>query len=248
MSGPRIDILTIFPEIVQPFLEASVLGQARANGRIEIRVSDFRSYATDRHRSVDAPPYGGGDGMVLRCEPLVAAIEDVRRQSSRVLLLTPKGRRFSQGLALELAEETHLVLVCGRYAGFDERIAEETGAEQLSIGDFVISGGEVAALVVSEAVARLVPGVLGNPESAAADSFSDGLLEHPLYTRPRDFRGRPVPEVLISGNHGEVDRWRHQQALRETRRHRPDLLRSTNLSDEDRAILRELESERDAGA
>ncbi|NRA02397.1 MAG: tRNA (guanosine(37)-N1)-methyltransferase TrmD [Myxococcales bacterium] len=248
MSGPRIDILTIFPEIVQPFLEASVLGQARANGRIEIRVSDFRSYATDRHRSVDAPPYGGGDGMVLRCEPLVAAIEDVRRQSSRVLLLTPKGRRFSQELALELAEETHLVLVCGRYAGFDERIAEETGAEQLSIGDFVISGGEVAALVVSEAVARLVPGVLGNPESAAADSFSDGLLEHPLYTRPRDFRGRPVPEVLISGNHGEVDRWRHQQALRETRRHRPDLLRSTNLSDEDRAILRELESERDAGA
>ena len=128
MSGPRIDILTIFPEIVQPFLEASVLGQARANGRIEIRVSDFRSYATDRHRSVDAPPYGGGDGMVLRCEPLVAAIEDVRRQSSRVLLLTPKGRRFSQELALELAEETHLVLVCGRYAGCDERIAEETGA------------------------------------------------------------------------------------------------------------------------
>ena len=185
--------------------------------------------------------------MVLRCEPLVAAIEDVRRESSRVLLLTPKGRRFSQELAHELVGETHLVLVCGRYAGFDERIAEETGAEQLSIGDFVISGGEVAALAVAEAVARLVPGVLGNPDSAGADSFSDGLLEHPLYTRPREFRGRGVPEVLLSGNHGAVDRWRHQQALRETRRRRPDLLRATNLSDEDRAILRELESERDAG-
>ncbi|MEE2704407.1 MAG: tRNA (guanosine(37)-N1)-methyltransferase TrmD [Myxococcota bacterium] len=247
MSRPRIDILTIFPEIVQPFLDASVLGHARAAGLIEIQVSDFRNYAVDRHRTVDAPPYGGGDGMVLRCEPLVAAIEDVRRESSRVLLLTPKGRRFSQELAHELVGETHLVLVCGRYAGFDERIAEETGAEQLSIGDFVISGGEVAALAVAEAVARLVPGVLGNPDSAGADSFSDGLLEHPLYTRPREFRGRGVPEVLLSGNHGAVDRWRHQQALRETRRRRPDLLRATNLSDEDRAILRELESERDAG-
>lgn len=248
MTGPRIDILTIFPELVGPFLEGSVLGHARAAGQIEIETADLRHYATDRHRTVDAPPYGGGDGMVLRCEPLVSAIEDLRRESSRVLLLTPRGRRFSQDLACELASETHLLLVCGRYSGFDERVAEETGAEQLSIGDFVMSGGEVAALAVAEAVARLVPGVLGNPESAGEDSFSEGLLEYPIYTRPREFRGRRVPEVLLSGNHGAVGRWRHEQALRETRRRRPDLLRSTNLSDEDRAILQELERERDAGA
>ena len=219
------------------------MGNDRPAGQLEIGVRDFRSYARDRHRTVDDAPYGGGDGMVLKCEPLVAAIEDVREEASRVLLMTPRGRRFSQEIAQELALEEHLVLVCGRYAGVDERIAEETGAEVLSSGDFVLSGGEVAALAVTEAVARLVPGVLGNPASAGDDSFSEGLLEYPLYTRPREFRGRPVPGVLLSGNHGDVDRWRHVQALRETRRRRPDLLSGLQLSEEDRAILRELERE-----
>ncbi len=245
--GPRVDLLTIFPDLVRPVLEASVLGAAVLSGRLDVRVTDLREFTTDRHRSVDDAPYGGGDGMVLKCDPVVAAIEAVRQPGGRVFLLSPRGRRFDQELARELAGEPQLVLVSGRYAGFDERIAQVTGAEELSIGDYVLSGGELAALVVTEVVTRLVPGVLGNPVSAEADSFSEGLLEHPLYTRPREFRSHAVPEVLLSGDHAAVERWRREEALRITRRRRPDLLRRVQLTDDDRKTLEELENEGDRG-
>jgi tRNA (guanine37-N1)-methyltransferase len=191
-----------------------------------VGVSDLRAYSSDRHHSVDDAPFGGGDGMVLKCEPVVAAVEAIARPGARVLALCPRGRRFDQALARELAAEQQIVLLCGRYAGFDERIFALTGAESISIGDYVLAGGELAALVVTESVTRLVPGVLGNPISPEADSFSEGLLEHPLYTRPRAYRGHEAPEVLLSGNHAEIERWRAREAERLTRERRPDLLES----------------------
>ncbi len=240
MAGPRIDIVTIFPELVEHFLKGSLLGAARREGVVEVRVSDLRAYATDKQRSVDDEPYGGGDGMVLKCEPVVAAVEALASPGARICALGPRGRLFDQVLAQELAAERQLLLLCGRYAGFDERIFEETGAEELSIGDFVISGGEAAALVVTEAVTRLVPGVVGNPMSPQADTFSEGLLEHPIFTRPREFRGRTVPEPLLSGNHARIERFRREESLRMTRRRRPELLETERLSEEDRKFLREL--------
>ncbi len=192
MSGPRIDVLTIFPELVEPFLAGSLLGQAIRRGRLDVRVTDIRRFAGDRHRTVDDAPYGGGDGMVLKCEPVVAAVEAVRQPGGRVLVTSPRGRRLDQALVRQLAGEAQLVLLCGRYAGFDERILEETRAEEISIGDYVLSGGELPALVLVEALSRLVPGVLGNRSSAELDSFEQGLLEYPSYTRPRSFRGREV--------------------------------------------------------
>lgn len=240
MSGPRIDILTIFPDLVEHFLEGSLIGAARREGRLEVRVTDLRDFAQDRHRTVDDTPYGGGDGMVFRCEPVVAAIEAVRGPGASVYLTSPRGRLLDQPLAEKLAHAPQIVLVCGRYAGFDERIAEVTGAVELSIGDYVLSGGEIAALVATEVVGRLVPGVIGNPTSSERDSFADGLLEHPLYTRPAEFRGRAVPEVLRSGDHAAVERWRRAQALRRTRDSRPDLLDRAGLSSEDRKLLLEM--------
>ncbi len=240
MAGPRIDIVTIFPELVEHFLKGSLLGTARRDGIVDVRVSDLRAHATDRQRSVDDEPYGGGDGMVLTCEPVVAAVEALAGPGARIFALGPRGRLFDQALAEELAAERQLLLLCGRYAGFDERIFEETGAEELSIGDFVISGGEAAALVVTEAVTRLVPGVVGNPASPQADTFSEGLLEHPIYTRPREFRGRAVPEQLLSGNHARIERFRREESLRVTRRRRPELLETARLSEEDRKFLQEL--------
>ena len=222
-SGPRIDILTIFPELVEPFLKGSLLGAALRDGRFSVRVTDLRAFATDRHRTVDDAPYGGGDGMVMKCEPVVAAVEAVAEPGARVLALSPRGRLLDQSGVRALAQERQLVILCGRYAGFDERILEEVGAEELSIGDYVLSGGEAAALVLTEAVSRLVPGVVGNPESPERDSFCDGLLEHALYTRPAEFRGRRVPPVLLSGNHEEIERYRREQASELTRRRRPDL-------------------------
>jgi tRNA (guanine37-N1)-methyltransferase len=245
VSGPAFHILTLFPEAVGPVLQASVLGAAIRSGRLEVSIVDPRDFATDRHRTVDDAPYGGGDGMVLKCEPVVAAIESVRRPGGRLFLMSPRGRRFDQPLARELSCETQIVLVCGRYAGLDDRIRSVTAAEELSIGDYVLSGGELAALVVIEAVSRLVPAVLGNPLSAEADSFSGGLLEHPVYTRPREFRGHAVPEVLCSGNHAAVERWRREQAIRLTLHRRPDLLRKAKLTEEDREILEEIEHEGD---
>jgi tRNA (guanine37-N1)-methyltransferase len=225
-AGPRVDIVTIFPDLVEHFLKGSLLGQARKDGVLDVGVTDLRALSSDRHHTVDDAPYGGGDGMVLKCEPVVAAVEAVARPGARLFALCPRGRRFDQALARELAGATQIVLLCGRYAGFDERIFALTGAEPLSIGDYVLAGGELAALVVTEAVTRLVPGVVGNPVSPEADSFSEGLLEHPLYTRPREFRGLEAPEILLSGNHAEIERWRAQEAERLTRERRPDLLES----------------------
>jgi tRNA (guanine37-N1)-methyltransferase len=253
--APRIDILTLFPELVEPYLKGSVLGAALRDGHLEVHVTDIRAFARDRHRVVDDAPYGGGDGMVLQCGPCVEAVEARRRPGGRVMALSPRGRVLDQALVQELAGEEQLVLLCGRYAGFDERVLEETGAEELSIGDYVVSGGEVAALVVTEAVSRMVPGVLGNPVSAEQDTFAGGLLEHPVYTRPAVFRDRAVPDVLLSGNHAEIEKFRREQSLRLTQRRRPDLLAdfiakaeqagNAELSEEDRRILRELADERD---
>ncbi len=244
MAGPRIDVLTIFPELVEGLLEGSLLGAARRAGTIRVQVGDFRSFATDRHRTVDDAPYGGGDGMVLCCEPVVAAVESVAGPGARIVAMSPRGRRFDQPVAEELSLCGQLVLLCGRYAGFDERSLEVTGAEELSIGDYVLAGGELAALVVIEAVTRLVPGVLGNPLSAARDSFQAGLLEHPVFTRPPVFRGRPVPDVLLSGHHQQIESYRRKESLRLTLERRPELLERLaalgRLDAADQAVLREL--------
>jgi tRNA (guanine37-N1)-methyltransferase len=244
----RIDILTLFPELLESFRSTSIVGAAVRRGEVDLRLTDIRSFATDAHRVVDDAPYGGGDGMVLKCEPVVAAVEAVRTPAARLIALGPRGRRLDQARVAELARESHLVLVCGRYAGFDERILEVTGAEELSIGDYVLSGGEVAAWVVSESVIRLLPGVLGNPLSPACDSFCGGLLEHPVYTRPPEFRGRRVPRELLSGNHAEIARFRRRASLRLTAQRRPDLLEGAEISTEDREILREVQHEKDRGA
>lgn len=221
----RIDVLTIFPGILEGPLRESLLGRAIAGGTLDVRVHDIRDHATDRHRQVDDESYGGGPGMVMKPEPVFAAVEAIGDGPRRVILLSPAGRRLDQALVRELAAEPWLVLICGRYEGVDERVVEGLPAEEVSVGDYVLSGGEVPALVVLEAVTRLVPGVIGREESHERDSFGDdGLLDHPHYTRPPEFRGIPVPEVLLSGNHAEIERWRRDAALEKTRRNRPDLL------------------------
>jgi tRNA (guanine37-N1)-methyltransferase len=234
----RIDVFTIFPGLVGHFADQSLVGKARAAGTLDIRVHDLRSCATDPHRSVDDAPFGGGAGMVLRPEPIFAAVEAV--QPPRPLLyLSPAGRRFDQSVARELTGlEAGFSLLCGRYEGVDERVREHLCDGELSIGDVVLAGGEVAAMVVVEAVGRLVPGVMGNESSAEDESFSDGLLEYPHYTRPAEFRGWEVPEVLRSGDHGRVARWRRAQAIRRTLDRRPDLMEARGgLTDADRALL-----------
>ena len=225
----RIDVITIFPELFERFLEASILGNARREGQIAVAVHDLREWTRDRHRTVDDLPYGGGPGMVMKPEPLVEAIEEVAGQTStgrkgRVILLSPQGERLDQKKVAEFAREEHLVLVCGRYEGVDQRVIDLAVDEEISIGDFVLSGGEIPAMAVIEAVSRLVPGVLGNPRSVETESFQDGRLEGPQYTRPAEYRGHAVPEVLRSGDHGEIERWRREKALECTKRRRPDLL------------------------
>jgi tRNA (guanine37-N1)-methyltransferase len=221
----RIDIVTIFPGIFESPLRESLLGRAIEAGVLDVRVHDLRDSTTDKHRQVDDESYGGGPGMVLKPEPVFAAVESLGAGDRRTLLLSPAGRRLDQDLARELAAEPWLVLICGRYEGVDERVVEGVPAEEVSIGDFVVAGGEVPALVVLEAVTRLVPGVIGRDESHEQDSFGDeGVLDHPHYTRPAEFRGMRVPETLLSGNHAEIERWRREAALEKTRRNRPDLL------------------------
>jgi tRNA (guanine37-N1)-methyltransferase len=219
----RIDILTLFPGMFTGFLEGSLLGAARAEGLVDIRLTDIRDFAEGPHRQVDDRPFGGGPGMLLMPGPVVSCIEAVQAQaepSGHVILLTPGGRRLDQPLVEELSRRERLVIVCGRYEGFDARVAAAVGAEEVSIGDYVLSGGEVAAMVIVDAVARLVPGVLGHEESAVQDSFSgpERLVEGPQYTRPREFRGLHVPEVLLSGDHRRIEAWRHEQAVAATRR------------------------------
>ena len=221
----RIDVLTIFPGIFESPLRESLLGKAIEAGILDVRVHDFRDFTTDRHRQVDDESYGGGPGMVMKPEPVFAAVESLGEGPRRVILLSPAGRRLDQVLVRELAKEPWLVLISGRYEGVDERVVEGLPAEEISIGDYVLSGGEIPALVVLEAVTRLVPGVVGKEESLERESFEDGALDHPHYTRPSEFRGMRVPDVLLSGNHAEVERWRREAALEKTRRNRPDLLK-----------------------
>jgi tRNA (guanine37-N1)-methyltransferase len=221
----RIDVLTIFPGILKGPLRESLLGRAVEQGIVDVRVHDIREFATDRHRQVDDEAYGGGPGMVMKPEPVFAAIESLGQGDPRTILLSPAGRRLDQELVRELAGEAWLALICGRYEGVDERVVEGLPAEEVSIGDYVLSGGEVPALVVLEAVTRLVPGVIGREESHQQDSFGrDGLLDHPHYTRPAEFRGMAVPQTLLSGDHAAIEQWRHESALDKTRRNRPDLL------------------------
>ena len=234
----RVDVFTIFPEMVEGFASQSLLGRARRSSLLDVRVHDLREHTTDAHRTVDDAPFGGGAGMVLRPEPIYASVE-AADPPRPLFLLGPGGRTLDQSLARELAQGGGFSLLCGRYEGVDERVRADLCDGELSIGDYVLGGGEVAALVVLEAVGRLVPGVMGNDESAVEESFSHGLLEHPHWTRPAEFRGMDVPEVLRSGDHGRVARWRHAQALRRTARSRPDLLEARGLTDEDRAALAE---------
>ncbi|HUL73201.1 MAG TPA: tRNA (guanosine(37)-N1)-methyltransferase TrmD [Vicinamibacterales bacterium] len=222
-----IDVITIFPAMVEAALAEGVIGRARERGLVEIRVRDLREYTDDRHRSVDDVPYGGGPGMVMKPEPLFRAVEAITAEGGRppaVVLMTPQGRRFTHAEAGRLSRLDHLVMICGRYEGVDERVAEALVTDEISIGDYVLSGGELPALVVIDATVRLVPGVVGDAASVAADSFVDGWLDYPHYTRPAVFRGMAVPEVLVSGHHGEIERWRRAERERRTRARRPDLL------------------------
>ena len=221
----RVDILTIFPGIFQSPLGESLLGRAIGDGVLDVQIHDIRDFATDAHRQVDDEPFGGGPGMVMKPGPIFAAVESLGPDRGRTIVLSPAGRRLDQPLVRELATESWLVLICGRYEGIDERVVEGLDADELSVGDYVLSGGEVPALVLLEAVTRLVPGVIGNEASHQHDSFGDGgLLDHPHYTRPRVFKEMAVPDVLVSGDHAEIDRWRRDASLEKTRRNRPDLL------------------------
>jgi tRNA (guanine37-N1)-methyltransferase len=220
----QIDILTLFPAIATAPLAESMMKRAQEHGLATIRAHNLRDWATDKHRTTDDMPYGGGQGMVLKCEPIFAAIESLRTPESRVLYLSPAGRRFDQRAALEFSKAPHLILLCGHYEGVDQRVIDTLVDEELSIGDYVLTNGALAAAVITDAVVRLIPGVLGDEQSAADDSFATGLLEFPHYTRPVEFRDLRVPEVLLSGNHGEIAKWRREQALAKTRRVRPDLL------------------------
>ncbi|WP_054949909.1 tRNA (guanosine(37)-N1)-methyltransferase TrmD [Numidum massiliense] len=300
----HIHILTLFPEMFAPVLQASIIGKAIANGKVSVDVVNFRDFSDNKHRTVDEPPYGGGGGMLLRPQPIFSAVEHVLatrdgaqpsdtpstgerptcpvgegqsvsvgepqsrsaaeaqlgskseqlpfptgkpqpRRGTRIVLLTPQGERFEQRKAAELAQEDHLVLICGHYEGFDERIRTHLATDELSLGDYVLTGGELAAMVVVDSVTRLLPGVLGNEQSAHDDSHAAGLLEYPQYTRPASFRGWTVPDVLLSGNHAEIAKWRRQEAIRRTWERRPDLLREASLSDDDREFLAELANETD---
>jgi tRNA (guanine37-N1)-methyltransferase len=246
----RFDVVTIFPQMIGAALAEGVVSRGLAKGLLDITVHDLRDYTADRHRSVDDVPYGGGPGMVMKPEPFVRAVERIRAtrgEPDAVILLTPQGRVFRQADAARLSGLGHVVLLCGRYEGMDERVRELVATEELSIGDYVLSGGELPAMVVVDAVSRLVPGVVGDEQSVEEDSFSRGLLDYPHYTRPAEFAGRRVPGVLLSGHHGEVRRWRRRAALSRTLERRPELLADAALDDEDRVLLDEIRAERDKG-
>jgi len=244
-------VLTTFPEMIEAVVGESILGRARQKGMIEVQAVNLRDFTADKHRTTDDAPFGGGPGMVMKPEPVFKAVESLvaraRGGRPRVLLMTPQGRRFDQPMAAQLARESHLIIICGRYEGVDERIREHLVTDEISVGDYVLTGGELAALIVIDAVARLVPGVLGDASSAENESFSSGLLEYPQYTRPAEFRGYKVPEVLLSGNHEQIRKWRREQALERTLRRRPDLLGTAPLTEEDRRILDQIRERLDSG-
>ena len=243
----RVDVVTIFPRMVEAPLGDGIVARAAAAGLVGIGVHDLREWSDNKHRTVDDAPFGGGPGMVMKAEPFFRVVSSLLPQgpgpADAVVLLSPRGRRFDHATAARFARLDRLVLLCGRYEGIDERVREAVATEEISLGDFVLTGGEVAALAVVEATVRLVPGALGDAESAETDSFSDGLLDWPHYTRPAELRGMGVPEILLSGDHGRVRRWRRKEALRATRQRRPDLLAAARLTPEDRTLLREIEEE-----
>jgi tRNA (guanine37-N1)-methyltransferase len=224
MGKMKIDVLTLFPAMFVGPLDESIIKRARAAGRLDLAFYDLRDYAHNRHKTVDDRPFGGGPGMLLKPEPIFEAVESLAREGTRVILLSPAGRPFNQAIARELSGLEHLLLVSGHYEGFDERVREQLADDELSIGDYVLTNGALPVMVIIDAVTRLLPGVLGDEDSARDDSFSQGLLEYPQYTRPAEFRGLKVPEVLLSGNHAEIARWRAEQAQRRTKERRPDLL------------------------
>ena len=241
----RFDIITIFPEMLDSIFSGGIIKRALDKGLLEVHVHNLRDFTTDRHRQVDDRPFGGREGMVLKPEPIFRAVEKVRSDGDApVYLLSPQGKTFDYKTAEELARSPQVVLICGRYEGVDERVIEDLVTAEISIGDFVLSGGEPAAMVVVDAVSRLVPGVVGKPESVRNESFFDGLLDFPQYTRPREFRGRRVPEVLFSGDHGKIESWRRKKALEKTWLLRPDILERRELTPGDREILDEIRRER----
>lgn len=240
------EIVTTFPEMIESAAGESILGRSQRKGLISVDAVNLRDFTTDRHHTTDDSPFGGGPGMVMKPEPVFEAVETLisrRPGKARVVLLTPQGRRFDQAMAEQLAGENHIIMICGRYEGVDERIRQHLVTDEISIGDYVLTGGELAAMVVVDAVARLLPGVLGDESSAESESFSCGLLEYPQYTRPAEYRGYSVPEVLLSGNHEEIRKWRRRQSLERTLRKRPDLLETAPLTDEDKRILKRIKND-----
>ncbi|MGD6816190.1 tRNA (guanosine(37)-N1)-methyltransferase TrmD [Metabacillus sp. 113a] len=239
----RIDFLSIFPEMFEGVLHHSIMKKAQEKSAVEFNVINFRDYADNKHQTVDDYPYGGGAGMVLKPQPIFDAVEAVRNSSPanpRVILVCPQGERFNQMKAEELAKADHLVFICGHYEGYDERIREHLVTDEISIGDFVLTGGELPSMTIADSVVRLLPGVLGNEDSPVLDSFSSGLLEHPHYTRPADFRGMKVPDTLVSGNHKLIDEWREEESLRRTFERRPDLLENYSLTDKQKKYIENL--------
>lgn len=238
----HIDILTLFPEMFDGVLQNSIMKRAQEQNAFSYQYVNFRDYTMNKHNKVDDYPYGGGAGLVLSPQPIFDSIHDMKEKADkppRVVLLCPQGERYSQQKAEELSKEDHLVFICGHYEGYDERIRQELVTDEISIGDYVLTGGELGAMVVIDSVVRLLPGVLGNAQSAPMDSFSNGLLEHPHYTRPADFRGHQVPDVLLSGNHAKIEEWRHYQSLKRTFERRPDLLKDRELSAKEESWLKE---------
>ena len=237
----KIDIITIFPEVILPVLQAGILKRAQARDILTVNVHNLRDFTRDRHQTVDDYPYGGGAGMILKPEPLFAAIRALHPEpTARVIYLTPQGTPFNQSLAEAFSLESHLILICGRYKGIDERVRMKLVTDEISIGDYVLSGGEIPALVLVDAIGRVLPRALGNYESAQADSFSQGLLDCPHYTRPAEFEGMKVPDILLSGHHGNITLWQHEESLKRTAERRPDLLKNIDLSAEDVAYLNSL--------
>lgn len=246
----KVDVLTLFPEMMDGVFRSSILGKAQEKGIVSLNAVNFREYSSSKHGTVDDTPYGGGGGMVLKPEPIFAAVEDLLTRTSappRVILMCPQGETFTQRKAEELAQEEHLIFICGHYEGYDERIREHLVTDELSIGDYVLTGGELPAMVAIDSIVRLLPGVLGNETSAVTDSFSTGLLEYPHYTRPAEFRGWKVPDILLSGHHANIELWRREQALKRTLERRPDLLEKIELTDQDRKVLKRLRQEKQEG-
>lgn len=241
----RIDIVTIFPEMFEGVIGSSIIGRARKQELVEINLVDFREFSTNKHHTVDDTPYGGGGGMVLKPEPIFHAVESLIEAGKRprVILTCPQGEVYSQSKALEFAQEDHLIIVAGHYEGYDERIRQHLITDEISVGDYVLTGGELPAMIIVDSVTRLLPGALGNDTSAVLDSFREGLLEYPHYTRPAEFRGWQVPDVLLSGHHGNVERWRRKESLRRTLLRRPDLLQGVEHDKLDRQLLQEVKRE-----